>query len=148
MTDLGAPRNAGEESSTKRISGLQGTPNERYRPGAEFSHLSLPTRDLAEQMIAAGLQAKLTCIDTTKLAASFAGHDFDETFLSSLPDGIDPCGERGEFHSFVYRGPMLDHPLSVSVGETVLPSGSVRLCGPGVMLDAHLIPATMQKTAQ
>jgi uncharacterized protein (TIGR00290 family) len=85
-----------------------------------FPIWGLPTRDLAEQMIAAGLQAKLTCIDTTKLAASFAGHDFDETFLSSLPDGIDPCGERGEFHSFVYRGPMLNYPLSVSVGETVL----------------------------
>lgn len=85
-----------------------------------FPVWGLPTRDLAEQMIAAGLQAKLTCIDTTKLAASFAGHEFDEAFLSSLPEGVDPCGERGEFHSFVYRGPMLDHPLSVSVGETVL----------------------------
>ncbi|HUI41385.1 MAG TPA: ATP-binding protein [Terriglobia bacterium] len=85
-----------------------------------FPVWGLPTRDLARQMIAEGLQAKLTCVDTTKLASSFAGHDFDEALLSSLPDGIDPCGERGEFHSFVYQGPMFKFPLSVSVGETVL----------------------------
>ncbi len=85
-----------------------------------FPVWGLPTRDLAQQMIASGLQAKLTCIDTAKLAPSFAGHDFDEAFLSALPAGIDPCGERGEFHSFVYGGPMLNRPLSVSVGETVL----------------------------
>jgi uncharacterized protein (TIGR00290 family) len=84
-----------------------------------FPIWGLPTRDLAQQMIASGLKAKLTCIDTTKLAASFAGRDFDETFLSSLPDGVDPCGERGEFHSFVHRGPMLNCPLDVSVGERV-----------------------------
>ena len=85
-----------------------------------FPIWGLPTRDLAQQMIASGLQAKLTCIDTTKLAASFAGRDFDETFLSSLPGGVDPCGERGEFHSFVHRGPMLNYSLNVSVGETVV----------------------------
>jgi diphthamide synthase/isochorismatase family protein len=64
-----------------------------------------PTRDLAEQTIASGLRAKLTCIDTRRLAASFAGRELDESFLSSLPGGVDPCGERGEFHSFVCRGP-------------------------------------------
>jgi uncharacterized protein (TIGR00290 family) len=85
-----------------------------------FPIWGLPTRELAQQMIASGLQAKLTCIDTTKLAASFAGRDFDEAFLNSLPGGVDPCGERGEFHSFVYRGPMLNHALHVSVGETVV----------------------------
>jgi uncharacterized protein (TIGR00290 family) len=85
-----------------------------------FPVWGLPTRDLARQMIASGLQAKLTCIDTARLPPSFAGSDFDEAFLASLPEGIDPCGERGEFHSFVYAGPMLNHPLSVSVGETVL----------------------------
>jgi uncharacterized protein (TIGR00290 family) len=85
-----------------------------------FPLWGLPTHALAQQMIACGLRAKLTCIDTTKLAASFAGCDFDETFLKSLPGGVDPCGERGEFHSFVYRGPMLNYPLDVSVGETVV----------------------------
>lgn len=86
----------------------------------EFPLWGLPTRDLAKQMIMAGLRAKLTCIDTSKLAASFAGHDFDEALLNSLPEGVDPCGERGEFHSFVCAGPMLDYSLAVSVGETVL----------------------------
>ncbi len=79
-----------------------------------------PTRGLAQEMIASGVRAKLTCIDTRKLEQSFAGREFDQTFLSALPDGADPCGERGEFHSFVYAGPMLNAALSVSVGVTVV----------------------------
>jgi uncharacterized protein (TIGR00290 family) len=85
-----------------------------------FPVWGLPTRDLARQMIESGLQAKLTCVDTDKLAPSFVGRDFDEALLGSLPEGIDPCGERGEFHSFVHQGPMLNYPLPVTVGETVL----------------------------
>jgi len=80
----------------------------------------VPTRALAEEMIAGGVRAKLTCVDTTKLEQSFVGREFDQTFLSALPDGVDPCGERGEFHSFVYAGPMLIAPLAVSVGVTVV----------------------------
>lgn len=57
---------------------------------------------------------------TRKLEQSFARREFDQTFLSALPDGADPCGERGEFHSFVYAGPMLNAALSVSVGVTVV----------------------------
>lgn len=79
-----------------------------------------PTRVLANEMISCGLRAKLTCIDTEKLDRSFAGREFDEAFLAALPDGVDPCGERGEFHSFVYAGPMLNAALRVSVGETVV----------------------------
>ena len=79
-----------------------------------------PTRDLARQMIASGMRAKLTCVDTLKLDASFAGHEFDENLLSALPDGVDPCGEKGEFHSFVYAGPMLSIDIPVSVGESVV----------------------------
>src|SRR5579864_5292769 len=79
-----------------------------------------PTQDLAKQMIASGLRAKLTCVDTEKLDASFAGREFDENLLSGLPDGVDPCGERGEFHSFVYAGPMFDREIPVVVGETVV----------------------------
>ena len=75
---------------------------------------------LAQEMIASGVRAKLTCIDTRKLEQAFAGREFDQTFLSELPDGADPCGERGEFHSFVYAGPMLNAALSVSVGVTVV----------------------------
>jgi len=79
-----------------------------------------PTRELAEQMMASGLRAKLTCVDTEKLDASFAGREFDRELLSLLPEGTDPCGERGEFHSFVYAGPMFTSTLTVAVGETVL----------------------------
>ncbi len=79
-----------------------------------------PTRELAGQMIASGMRAKLTCVDTEKLDASFAGHEFDESLLAALPDGVDPCGEKGEFHSFVYAGPMLSVDIPVSVGETVV----------------------------
>ncbi|MFY9908415.1 MAG: ATP-binding protein [Candidatus Sulfotelmatobacter sp.] len=79
-----------------------------------------PTHELARQMIAAGVKAKLTCIDTTKLDRSFAGCEFDEALLSALPADVDPCGERGEFHSFAYAGPMLNKELPVTVGEMVV----------------------------
>src|SRR6266446_8111385 len=79
-----------------------------------------PTRDLAKVMIASGMRAKLTCVDTEKLDASFAGREFDESLLAALPDGVDPCGENGEFHSFVYAGPMLTVDIPVSVGESVV----------------------------
>jgi uncharacterized protein (TIGR00290 family) len=78
-----------------------------------------PTHELADTMIASGLRAKLTCIDTKKLDACFVGREFDERLLADLPDGVDPCGENGEFHSFVYAGPMLSVAIPVSVGETV-----------------------------
>ena len=78
-----------------------------------------PRRDLAEEMIAGGMRAKLTCIDTRVLDASFAGREFSEMLLASLPAGVDPCGERGEFHSFVYGGPMLSREINVLVGKTV-----------------------------
>ncbi|MFZ0135764.1 MAG: ATP-binding protein, partial [Candidatus Sulfotelmatobacter sp.] len=78
------------------------------------------TRALAEEMIVSGVRAKLTCIDTEKLDRSFAGREFDEDLLAALPEGVDPCGERGEFHSFVYAGPMLNGVVPVTVGETVV----------------------------
>jgi len=75
---------------------------------------------LAREMIAAGTRAKLTCVDTDKLYRSFVGREFDEALLSDLPAEVDPCGERGEFHSFVYAGPMLNAALPVTVGEIVV----------------------------
>ncbi|MGB8759844.1 MAG: ATP-binding protein, partial [Candidatus Sulfotelmatobacter sp.] len=69
---------------------------------------------------ASGTRAKLTCIDTGKLDRSFAGREFDEALLATLPEGVDPCGERGEFHSFVYAGPMLNAAVPVSVGEIIV----------------------------
>jgi uncharacterized protein (TIGR00290 family) len=85
-----------------------------------FPVWGLPTRALAQEMIASGTRAKLTCIDTAKLDASFAGREFDEGLLSALPEKVDPCGERGEFHSFVYAGPMLNAVLPIAVGDTVV----------------------------
>jgi len=78
-----------------------------------------PTAELARDMIAAGLQARLTCIDPRKLDRSFAGRSFDQQLLNDLPAGIDPCGENGEFHSFAFDGPMFHHPIAIEVGEIV-----------------------------
>ena len=85
-----------------------------------FPLWGLPTHALAREMIASGTRAKLTCVDTAKLDRSFAGREFDEALLAALPEDVDPCGERGEFHSFVYAGPMFDGVLPVSVGETIV----------------------------
>jgi uncharacterized protein (TIGR00290 family) len=85
-----------------------------------FPVWGLPTRALAEEMITGGTRAKLTCVDTGKLDRSFVGHEFDGELLSALPENVDPCGERGEFHSFVYAGPMLEGVVEVAVGETVV----------------------------
>lgn len=84
-----------------------------------------PTRDLAHDMIEAGLQARLTCIDPRKLDRSFAGRAFDEQLLNDLPAGIDPCGENGEFHSFAFAGPMFTEEITVTVGDTVDRDGFV-----------------------
>jgi diphthamide synthase (EF-2-diphthine--ammonia ligase) len=78
-----------------------------------------PTSDLARDMIEGGLQARLTCIDPRKLDRSFAGRTFDAQLLADLPEGIDPCGENGEFHSFAFDGPMFHHPIAVEPGEIV-----------------------------
>ncbi len=81
-----------------------------------FPLWGLPTHALAQNMIASGTRAKLTCIDTNQLDASFAGREFDEALLAALPAEVDPCGERGEFHSFVYAGPMFNTTLPVAGG--------------------------------
>jgi uncharacterized protein (TIGR00290 family) len=79
-----------------------------------------PTRELAKEMIASGLRAKLTCVDTHQLDAGFLGREFDEKLLADLPAEVDPCGEKGEFHSFVYAGPMLNEEIPISLGEMVV----------------------------
>jgi uncharacterized protein (TIGR00290 family) len=79
-----------------------------------------PTRELAEEMIASGMRAKLTCVDTHQLDRQFLGREFDEQLLAELPAGVDPCGEKGEFHSFVYAGPMLNEEIPVLLGERVV----------------------------
>lgn len=75
---------------------------------------------LAREMQSGGLQAALCCVDTQPLSAAFAGRDFDASLLRELPQGIDRCGENGEFHTCVHAGPMFDHPIMVERGETVL----------------------------
>ena len=77
------------------------------------------TQSLAHEMIAGGLRARVTCIDPKALDRSFAGREFDEQFLDDLPAGVDPCGERGEFHTFAWAGPMFRQPIAVRPGETV-----------------------------
>jgi uncharacterized protein (TIGR00290 family) len=76
----------------------------------------LPTADLAREMIGRGLRAVVACVDRNALERSFAGREFDARFLEDLPPAVDPCGENGEFHSFVYDGPMFQWPLAVEVG--------------------------------
>ena len=78
-----------------------------------------PTAALAREMIAAGVQAHLTVVDLKKLPAGFAGRHYNTDLLDEFPVDADPCGENGEFHSFVSAGPMLKDRIAVSVGETV-----------------------------
>jgi uncharacterized protein (TIGR00290 family) len=78
-----------------------------------------PTAALARAMIAAGVEAHLAVVDLKKLSAGFAGRSYDADLLDELPASADPCGENGEFHSFVSAGPMLRRKIAVSVGETV-----------------------------
>jgi uncharacterized protein (TIGR00290 family) len=82
-----------------------------------------PTDKLVRTMIAHGVRAYVTAVDLAKLPASFAGRVIDDAFLSELPNGVDPCGENGEFHSFVSAGPMLKGEIPVRVGETVVRDG-------------------------
>jgi uncharacterized protein (TIGR00290 family) len=84
-----------------------------------------PTDVLARDMVAGGLRAYLTCVDPKQLPARFAGRSFDLALLGELPPGVDPCGERGEFHTFAYAGPMFREDLAVRVGETVARDGFV-----------------------
>ena len=80
-----------------------------------FPVWQIPTADLARTMIASGLRAKITCVDPKVLPKEFAGREFDSQFLADLPPTIDPCGENGEFHSFVYDGPGFRKPLTVTI---------------------------------
>ncbi len=86
---------------------------------------SVPTQELAREMIAAGLRARLTCVDPKQIPASFVGREFDAAFLDELPAGVDPCGERGEFHTFAYDGPMFRHQVKIQLGETAERDGFV-----------------------
>lgn len=83
------------------------------------------TRELAHEMIEGGLVAHLTSVDLRRLPAALCGRRFDESLLAALPAGADPCGERGEFHSFVSAGPMLAGAIEIEIGEAVERDGFV-----------------------
>jgi diphthamide synthase (EF-2-diphthine--ammonia ligase) len=84
-----------------------------------------PTPELAAEMIRGGLEAHLSCIDPRVLPRGFAGRAYDAALLRELPGGVDPCGERGEFHTCAIGGPMFEQRLDVSVGEVVEREGFV-----------------------
>ena len=83
------------------------------------------TPGLARQMIAAGLRARITCLNPNVMDRRFAGREFDAALLDELPASIDPCAERGEFHTCAYAGPMFNHPIPVETGITVERDGFV-----------------------
>ncbi len=90
-----------------------------------FPLWGLPTGALAREMLAGGLKARITCVDPTVLSPTFAGREFDRALLADLPVGVDPCGEKGEFHTFAYDGPMFREPIPISNGEVVERDGFI-----------------------
>jgi uncharacterized protein (TIGR00290 family) len=90
-----------------------------------FPLWEIPTDRLAREMIDGGSRAKIVCVDTKQLDASFAGREFDLGLLRDLPREVDPCGERGEFHTCVYAGPIFAEPVRLAAGEVVNRDGFV-----------------------
>lgn len=90
-----------------------------------FPLWGIPTRQLAEEMMAGGLRSYLTCVDPRKLDKSFAGREWNASLLADLPSPVDPCGEYGEFHTFACAGPMFRAPIAVRPGEIVERDGFV-----------------------
>ena len=90
-----------------------------------FPIWGLSTTFLAREMVSVGLRARITCVDPKQISASFVGREFDDALLADLPASADPCGERGEFHTFAYSGPMFRHPVPIQTGEIVTRDGFV-----------------------
>ena len=90
-----------------------------------FPLFGADTAALAREMVASGLAARITCVNPAVLDRRFAGRDFDAALLADLPPGIDPCGERGEFHTCAYGGPMFSHAIPIETGVTVERDGFV-----------------------
>ena len=109
-----------EDIRDYRVRQLQGSGLEPL-----FPVWQIPTAQLAGDMIAAGVRAKITCVDPAQVDRSFAGRDYDQALLDALPPGVDPCGENGEFHTFVYDAPVFAQPVEVRVGEIVERDGFV-----------------------
>jgi uncharacterized protein (TIGR00290 family) len=90
-----------------------------------FPIWGIPTDTLARTMISGGLKARITCVDPKQIPAKFAGRDFDDALLAELPESADPCGERGEFHTFAHDGPMFARPIAITSGQVVERDGFV-----------------------
>lgn len=97
------------------------------------------TRVLARRFIEAGFRARLCCVDNTQIPGHFAGREYDETLLSELPETADPCGENGEFHTFVYDGPIFQTPVPCLNGEVVIRDGRFVYCD--LLCHAELVSA-------
>ncbi len=93
------------------------------------------TGELARRFVDSGFRAVVTCVDTEQLDGRFAGRAYDEAFLADLPAGVDPCGERGEFHTFCHAGPIFARPVAHRLGEIVLRDERFMFCDvlPGEM---------------
>lgn len=109
-----------EDIRAYRVAKLAGTGLEPV-----FPVWGIPTDELAKQMMAGGLRARLTCVDPRKVPAEFAGREWNAGLLAELPEGVDPCGENGEFHSFCWAGPMFSGEIPVVAGERVERDGFV-----------------------
>lgn len=90
-----------------------------------FPLWGIDTALLAREMLRGGLQAVLTCVDPRQLGREFVGRAFDATLLAALPADADPCGEKGEFHTFCHAGPMFDGPIAIRMGEVLERDGFV-----------------------
>lgn len=90
-----------------------------------FPVWGIPTKELSRKMVASGLKAVITCVDPRFLAREFSGREYNGSFLDDIPEGVDPCGENGEFHSFAFSGPMFQNPIEILLGETVHRDGFV-----------------------
>jgi uncharacterized protein (TIGR00290 family) len=93
-----------------------------------FPIWNVETRELIARFISEGFKAITTCVDTKVLGKEFVGRELNHAFLSELPDGVDPCGENGEYHSFVYDGPIFNRRIPITIGEKVLRDNRYYFC--------------------
>lgn len=90
-----------------------------HAPAALFPLWGLPTHRLAQQILTGGFRAVVCCVDPQRLDPAMVGREYDAAFLEDLPSGVDPCGENGEFHTFVYQAPIFAHPIPLRRGPSV-----------------------------
>ena len=124
VTLVALPSAAAQPKVRAQLSGYQEVP--AVSTVAEGEFLARPSTDLGSvefTLSYSGLQARVTCVDTSKLPAAWAGRAFDAALLAELPDGVDACGENGEFHTFAHAGPMFARPVPHRVSGRVEAGG-------------------------